>query len=53
MPAVQKIVDSFDQWQFFLGESQDATAMVVLMDWKDDKTPYMLFFKDGLIEEKM
>lgn len=53
MPAVQKIMDSFDQWQFFLGESNDATAMIVLMDWKDDTTPYMLFFKDGLVEEKM
>ena len=53
MPAVQKIIDSFDQWQFFLGESQDATAMIALMDWKDDTTPYMLFFKDGLVEEKM
>lgn len=53
MPAVQKIIDSFDQWQFFLGESNDATAMIVLMDWKDDTTPYMLFFKDGLVEEKM
>lgn len=52
-PAVQKLVDTFDQWQFFVGESQDATAMVALMDWKDDTTPYMLFFKDGLVEEKM
>ena len=53
MPAVQKLVDSFDQWQFFLGEPEDGTAMVALMDWKDDTTPYMLFFKDGLAEEKM
>ena len=52
-PAVQKLLEAFDQWQFFMGESQGEKGMVALMDWKDDTTPYMLFFKDGLIEEKM
>ncbi len=52
-PAVQKLLHSFDQWEFFLGGSEDATAMVALMDWKDDTTAYMLFFKDGLAEEKV
>ncbi len=32
----------------------DPDGMCVLMDFRDDgTTPYMLFFKDGIIEEKV
>ena len=57
--AVKKILDNFDDWQFFHGESdfdfdaeEKADGMLALMGWRDEG-PYMLFFKDGLVEEKM
>ena len=49
-PAMQKIWKKMHEWQFFMGSSQDEEGMIALMAWKDDTTPYMLFFKDGLIE---
>ena len=37
-----------------MGVSTDADAMICLMNFRDDGiTPYMLFWKDGLIEEKV
>lgn len=58
--AVKRILDSFDEWQFFYAEGADFDitevdkfdGMLALMAWKDEKTPYMLFFKDGIEEEK-
>ena len=51
---VQKILDTFKDWQFFLGESSDQDGMVALMNFREDGvTPYMLFWKDGLVEEKV
>ena len=52
--AVMKILGSFDKWQFFMGTSTDAEAMICLMNFRDDGiTPYMLFWKEGLLEEKV
>ena len=52
--GVKKILDSFDDWQFFMGESMDQDGMIALMNFREDSvTPYMLFFKDGVIEEKV
>ena len=34
------------------GESMNPDGMTVLLRW-DEETPYMYFFKDGLIEEKV
>lgn len=39
--------------QFFTGESMNAEGMVGLLDFREDGiTPFMIFFKDGLEEEK-
>ena len=52
--AVMKVLGSFDKWQFFMGVSTDADAMICLMNFREDGlTPFMLFWKDGLIEEKV
>ena len=53
MEALKKIEGNFDNWQFFMGESMNPDGMVVLMDFKDDGSPYMWFFKDGIVEEKV
>ena len=48
------IFAKFDDWQFFMGESCNPSGMHCLMGYREDQvTPYMLFFKDGLIEEKV
>lgn len=38
-----------------MGESGvDGRGMLIFMNYREDEiTPYMLFFKDGLIEEKV
>jgi len=47
------VLGSFDDWRFFLGERMDPEGMVVLMGYREDQTtPYFMFFKDGLAEEK-
>ena len=53
--AVFKIIATkFKEWEFFIGESLNPDGMIVLMDYREDGvTPYMWFFVDGLVEEKM
>ncbi|XP_042350237.1 translationally-controlled tumor protein homolog [Plectropomus leopardus] len=52
-PVVKKIVSNIDNYLFFTGESMNTEGMVVLLDYREDgTTPFMLFFKDGLLEEK-
>ena len=50
-----QILDTFKDWQFFYGESGlDGGGMVALMNFREDGvTPYMVFFKDGVVEEKV
>ena len=50
-----QILDTFKDWEFFYGESgMDGGGMVALMNYREDGiTPYMLFFKDGIVEEKV
>ncbi|KAM3607320.1 uncharacterized protein V6R79_005685 [Siganus canaliculatus] len=51
--AVKKIASNINDFQFFTGESMNPDAMVGLLNYREDGiTPYMLFFKDGLIVEK-
>ena len=59
--AVDKILKSFDDWTFYHGQNEDfnfdneekAEGMLALLGYRGDgTTPYMLFFKDGLEEEK-
>jgi len=51
--AVVKILSKFDDYAFYTGESMDPEAMVPLKFYKEDGiTPYFLFWKDGMREEK-
>ncbi|XP_051938124.1 translationally-controlled tumor protein homolog isoform X2 [Hippocampus zosterae] len=51
---VKKLLQGkFKDLQFFTGESMNADGMVVILDYReDDVTPFMRFFKDGVISEK-
>lgn len=47
------VMKSFDNWRFYIGEKMDPEAMVILQGYREDEvTPYFIFFKDGLEEEK-
>lgn len=51
--AVKSIVSKIDDLRFFTGESMNSDGMVGLLDFREDGiTPFMIFFKDGLVEEK-
>jgi len=51
--AVVRIMSSFENWRFFNGDS-DRIGMLAIMGYhSDQKTPYMLFFKDGLYQEEL
>lgn len=54
MPLFTKyVLDTFDNWKFYLAERKDPDGMVILQRYKDDtKTPVFIFFKYGLEEEK-
>ncbi|XP_034549601.1 translationally-controlled tumor protein homolog [Notolabrus celidotus] len=50
---VKCILDNIGDFQFFTGPSMNPDGMVALLNYREDgSTPYMLFFKDGLEEEK-
>merc|ERR1712080_147606 len=52
--AVKKILGSFKDWEMFTGESMDPDGSLVYMNYREDGiTPYLWYFKDGLIEEKV
>uniref|UniRef100_A0A7S2RXI2 TCTP domain-containing protein n=1 Tax=Mucochytrium quahogii TaxID=96639 RepID=A0A7S2RXI2_9STRA len=51
--SVKEILGNFKNYDFYLGESQNPDGQVALLDYREDGvTPYMLFFKDGIKEEK-
>lgn len=50
----KKIVKNFKDFEFYTGESMDPDGMVVLLNWREDgTTPYLVFWKHGLKEEKV
>nr|Q6XSH4.1 RecName: Full=Translationally-controlled tumor protein homolog; Short=TCTP [Lateolabrax japonicus]AAP43627.1 putative translationally controlled tumor protein [Lateolabrax japonicus] len=50
---VKEILNNLKNYQFFTGENMNPEGMVGLLDYREDgTTPYMLFFKDGLLAEK-
>ncbi|XP_029981547.1 translationally-controlled tumor protein homolog [Sphaeramia orbicularis] len=52
-PAVKMILERIKDFQFFSGESMNPEGTLGLLDYREDGiTPYMLFFKDGLLIEK-
>jgi len=50
----KKIVGSFKDYDFYVGESMDPDGMVVLMNYREDGvTPYVTVWKHGLKEMKV
>ncbi|XP_054644128.1 translationally-controlled tumor protein homolog [Dunckerocampus dactyliophorus] len=50
---VKKLIPELKNLQFFTGESMNPEGMVAILDYREDQvTPYLRFFKDGLLEEK-
>jgi len=50
---VKNIIADIKNYQFFTGENMNPDGMVGLLNYREDGiTPYMLFFKDGLVAEK-
>lgn len=51
---VKKIVTNFKDYEFFTGESMDPDGMVVLLNYREDgTTPYLIFWKHGLVATKV
>ncbi|CAH8874077.1 unnamed protein product [Trichobilharzia szidati] len=47
------VLKNLDDYEYYTGESMNPDGMVVLMNYREDgMTPYFIFFKDGLTEEK-
>jgi len=50
----KKVVGDFKNYEFYTGENMDPDGMVALLNYREDGvTPYFIFWKDGLSEEKM
>jgi hypothetical protein len=50
----KKIVKNFKDYDFYTGEGMDPEGMVVLLNYREDgTTPYLIFWKHGLKEEKV
>jgi hypothetical protein len=51
---VKKVIANFKDYEFFTGESMDPDGMIVLLNYREDgTTPYMIFWKHGMKEEKL
>lgn len=51
---VKKILGNFKNYDFYTGESMDIEGMIALMDYREDGvTPYFIFWKHGLKQEKV
>merc|ERR1712212_1206874 len=54
--VMKELLGKFKDLQFFTGESMDADAMILIMDYKEykgEERPHLLAFKHGLEEEKV
>jgi len=54
--AMKEILKRFKDLQFFTGEGEDHEGMVAMMEYRDidgQSVPVMMFFKHGLVEEKL
>ncbi|CAH8563285.1 unnamed protein product [Schistosoma turkestanicum] len=50
---MRDVFKNIDDYEFYMGETCNSQGMVVLMNFRSDgMTPYFVFFKDGLVEEK-
>ncbi|KAJ2817730.1 hypothetical protein GGI24_005313 [Coemansia furcata] len=49
---VKNVLDNFDNYELYTGSHMSSDGMVVLLSHRGDKkTPYLTFFRDGLVEE--
>ena len=49
----KEVLGNFDDYRWYTGEKMNPEAMVILSGYREDQiTPYFIFFKDGLKEEK-
>ncbi len=47
------ILKNFEKYSFYTGEQMDSEGMVIAMGYRADEiTPYFIFIKDGIREEK-
>ncbi|KAF8416665.1 translationally-controlled tumor protein [Tirmania nivea] len=50
----KKIVANFKDFDFYTGSSMNPDGMVALLNYREDgTTPYLTFWKHGLVEEKV
>ncbi|CAM9021757.1 unnamed protein product [Wickerhamomyces anomalus] len=51
---VKKVIGSFNDWDFYTGESMDPDGMLVLLNYREDgTTPFVAIWKHGVSEEKL
>ncbi|SCE08254.1 Translationally controlled tumour protein [Streptomyces sp. ScaeMP-6W] len=43
MEGVKGVLEDFDSWRFFQGESVENDAMIVFLGTREDGTPYLRF----------
>jgi len=54
--VIKDLLPRFKDFQLFTGESMDVDGMVAIMEYRDigdDNVPIMMFFKHGLLEQKL
>lgn len=55
--AVKKVLPKIGDLQFFMGESSNPDGLIALLEYRENdsgnETPFMIFFKHGLEEEKV
>ena len=50
---MDKVFANYAEYTFWLPEKMDPDSMVILQGYRADQvTPYFIYFKDGLVEEK-
>lgn len=51
---VKKVIGSFNDWDFYTGESMDPEGMIVMLNYREDgTTPYVAIWKHGVNELKI
>jgi len=53
--VMTELLGKFKDLQFFTGESMDAEAMILILDYKEvdgEERPILMAFKHGISEEK-
>lgn len=46
---VKKVIGSFNDWEFYTGESMDPDAMVIMLNYREDgTTPFVAIWKHGI-----